>query len=50
VVQHDSLELGEIEGGLGEHSEARRADLGEAAAHEIAPALGAAETDLKAAR
>ena len=30
--------------------DARRSDLGEAATHEIAPALGAAETDLKAAR
>jgi hypothetical protein len=33
VVQHVSLELGEIDGGLGEHGEARRSDLGEAAAH-----------------
>ena len=50
AVERVSLELNEVDCRLGEHGEAGWADLGKAAAHEIAAAIRAAEIDLEQPR
>src|SRR5262249_37323347 len=50
LIENRLVELDEVDGRLGENGEPLRPDLGEAAPHEIAPALGAAGGDFEQAR